>query len=417
MALARLPSTLVLVRRSGRLCSTSADPASVPAFQQRWLEQRDSRELMRDKAFDDELETRAYRQREGTQRLDCENKESHEQRYTIGQVARLGREKRWEEALKVFERIENPCTVLRASVVDACVKSQQASFAQRLFDEMPSRTLPAYNSMMNLYGRLRKVREVEALLMAMRKSCFTPTVITYGSLIMAHGEVEDLQSALRVFEEMISAGIPPNAVLFMTIISACAKVGDHVRASQLLERMRPSGVTPNVGHFTGVITACARSGNEKRAIEIFEELSTNSVKPDVVLYTSLMRCFHGRDALSKAQALLVKMEAEGLTPNIATYSTLLQAALKSRARDEFDELIVQMEKKGIPRNHKINILVRQMQDVRGGKHSVQHSLLLKPDAAATLAEGWRETKDPVSGCMYFWRDADPSGSVTWVRPN
>ncbi|CAJ1457934.1 unnamed protein product [Effrenium voratum] len=53
--------------------------------------------------------------------------------------------------------------------------------------------------------------------------------------------------------------------------------------------------------------------------------------------------------------------------------------------------------------------------------SVEEKRLLKEKeeeeaAGAPLPAGWREHKDPSTGCMYYWKEADPANTTTWQRP-
>lgn len=383
----------------------------------------------------EQLDARRYRRRKNSQRFDSTNRHAFSQRFDIGRVAWLGRQKRWEDALAAFEAADGPpSAVLRSCIVDALAKSMQLELAQQKFNEMPEKSVPAYNSLITLLGRLGRLEDVEALVDDMRQDSLELNAVTYGSIITAHARVGDGQAARQAFEQMIGAGIAPNAVSFAAVLSACARAGDHVRAAELLAKMKSWDIQPNIGHFTSVITSFARAGAEVRALEVFREMRHQCIKPDVVAYTSLIGCFAGEDALPQAEAVLAEMQEDGLSPNAFTYSAMLLAAIRSNSAQRFQELLTEMDERGIPRTAKVELRVRQMQEALDQhrevplradedadpsfKSDVQGTAAAAsvPQVSSPLPPGWQGVLDPQTGRYYYWMESNPAGTVTWNRP-
>lgn len=367
------------------------------------------------------------RQRDGSQHDETSTtlgEISPQQRYAIVEASRLGREKRWEEALALFAESPDRTPALHGAVMDACAKSLQLGAARRLFDEEPRKTRPAYNILIFLLGRLKKTREAEALVKEMREACLSPNAATYGSLVSAYGNVGDGDAVLRTFEEMEAAGVKANTVTFATALAACAKVGDVAASEAMLARMDAANIEPNVGHFTSAIKACGRRRDEERGRAQFEELRRRGLEPDVVAWTCLMSCLSGPDVLAKAEALLAEMRAAGVAPNDTTHGTLLRAAIESKAPKRAREILAEIEALGVARTPLLERRLEQVEDLEHVLAEEQRSKEALPSAAPPsraaepppLPAGWLQALDPASGRPYYWASADPAGTTTWSRP-
>jgi len=349
---------------------------------------------------------------------------SHTQRFAIKEVSRLGREKRWQEALDLYAQASDRTLPLYTATMDACAKSLQLNVVRQLFEEAPQKTRPAYNILVFLLGRLRKTREAEALVKEMREVSILPNVMTYGSLISTYGRARDVDSALRVLDEMEAAGVKANTIIFATALNAAASVGNSEETQALLARMDAANVEPNVGHFTSAIKSCSRTRNEEGGRAHFNELLRRGLQPDVVAWTCLMSCLPKPDVLAKAEAMLAEMRAAGITPTEFTYGTLLRAAIESEDIKKAREYWAEIEALDMPRTTLVEHRQRQLQDLEaklaGGSPAQDRSSAagsgLPNPPQPPLPAGWREALDPASGQTYYWAAADPAGTTTWTRP-
>lgn len=416
--LRKLPSRSLFLLAQPRRYSASL------LSERRWAERREERERS-----DSHLRLQARRarqdegiQNDGTSQYDGEL--SLEQRRCISDVSRLGREGKWEDAVACFASFTQPCLALHNAAMDACARCMQLLPAQRIFGEMPAKTRPAYNMLIHLFGRLRRSSEAEAMLREMVASCLAPNATTYGSIISAYGRVGDVVSAMRALDEMRTAGVPANAITYGAALTACSRAGDASSASALLGHMTAARIEPNMVHLNSLINSCSHARDEARAREFFDDLKKRGFKADVVAFTTLMGCQSGSDVLLKSEAILEEMQQEGVSPNSSTYAVLLRAAMDSGNSSRFEELLADLDGRGLPRTHVIELRVRQRQALyKGGVRGSQSGVGTDAAAAtaprgvgAPLPAGWREALDLVSGRLYYWAEADPASTTTWVRP-
>lgn len=398
-----------------------------------WVEKRVNRD-----AFSDFEDLRQRRYQEGTQRTPgLAASGDPEQVAATREMRLLSRERRWQEALQVYSNFTHPDCQLSTTAMDACAKSMQLEPARHIFDTMPSKSVPSYNVLINLLGRLRRVDEAESLLHRMRQETLEPSSITMTSLIAGYGMVRDSAAAVRVLEEMEGTGLDTGAVTYGATLTACARAGDLARCEQLLQRMEKQQVQVGSAHLVSIVSACARDKNEARAKEAFQEIRARGFKPDKIAYTCLINCLSGEGAMRQADALLAEMQAEGIRPDGFVYGALLSAAISSRVPQRFQDILADMEARGIRptaetrvRCSEMAVVEEQLREERAQWEAATSqasaaSMLPEAPRGATpgvaplppLPAGWHEHVDPASGRAYYWMGSDPAGTTTWERPS
>eukprot|EP00931_Biecheleriopsis_adriatica_P100446 TRINITY_DN75766_c0_g1_i1.p1 TRINITY_DN75766_c0_g1~~TRINITY_DN75766_c0_g1_i1.p1 ORF type:complete len:400 (-),score=92.95 TRINITY_DN75766_c0_g1_i1:24-1223(-) len=388
-------------RPLARGCATA--PGHVPA----WLELAEEKRMSRDNMQGREaFNTAIRRAREGSR--DQDDELGLHQSAIAKEIAHLGRQRRWQEALQVFAAVPDPSTRLRTAIMDTCVRSLQFQLARRIFDEMPMKTLPAYSVYISMLGRERRTTELEDVRAKLSTDGHKLNTVTYGSLVSAFGAARSFDSMFNVLAEMKEACLNPGPVVYGGAMAACAKAGDYAQVAQLMQELESSGAQADIGHFTSLVVACARSKNEALAREAFTQLRQRGLQPDVVLYTSLLGCLGGPDALQKAEALLEEMKSSNIQPDIFVYNSVAKAALVAKEPDRCRELLGQATAMGLKENQETSIILQRLQKLE--------EQLRMQEEKAQLPQGWLQHLDPATGAVYYWRADDPAGTTTWQRP-
>lgn len=370
-----------------------------------WSEKRRHRDQMLGR---EDFDLRQRRIRKGIQDDDRDSMVSN-QRKLVAEVSHLGRARRWEEALHVFSTEPQPNPMLCTAAIDACAKSLQQGPAWRIFKAMPKKTVSAYNILIALQGRMRRVAVAEDLLEDMTEHCLKPTIVTFTGLMTAYGMAHEVESALQTLSRISEEGMKIDRVAYGVALSACARAGDKERTAKVLECMATDRIKPDMSQLTSVIVSCAQSKDETRAQQAFEDIRKHGYKADVIAYTSFINCLSGPKALSKAELVLVEMRAACVEPDSFTYNAVLQLAISCSAPERFREILGDMEERGIDHTRETLLL----------KERAQEAFLAESVADASdtsLPEGWQQNHDPRSGHLYYWNEADPEGTTTWIRP-
>ncbi|XP_058086453.1 pentatricopeptide repeat-containing protein DOT4, chloroplastic-like [Magnolia sinica] len=138
------------------------------------------------------------------------------------------------------------------SLIDMYAKSGRIDFAKWIFEDMPTRDLASWNSMIAVYG--------------------------------IHG---DGVSALWVFSELERFGAhPPNAITFLNILAACGHSGLVKEGYECFNKMsRDYGIERSMEHFACMVDLLGRSGRLKEAEDFIEEMP---MRPGLAVWGALL---------------------------------------------------------------------------------------------------------------------------------
>eukprot|EP00930_Biecheleria_cincta_P087392 TRINITY_DN7662_c0_g1_i2.p1 TRINITY_DN7662_c0_g1~~TRINITY_DN7662_c0_g1_i2.p1 ORF type:complete len:429 (-),score=68.86 TRINITY_DN7662_c0_g1_i2:189-1475(-) len=384
----------------------------------RWLEKRQSFDEMSGR---ERFSMAAMRERQAVPSvLDYLGRPDKAESDLSFEIRSLGTSRQWEQALVLFSAVQEPGPHVLYAMLQAYAKSFQIERAWQVFNSWNSRPVPAYNLMIAMLSRSKRVTDCENLLQELKARGMEPTAVTYTSMMTAYGTAGNSEAVLRLFSEMEAKGLAITEVEYGSAMAACGRSADYANASELLAKMDANRVEPHIGHFTSLIMACVQKRDGSTARSVWNDMKQRGLKPDVVAYTCLASCFEGSEAWQNVQELRVEMEAAGIKPHVFFYNEMLRAATEGADEEAFQRVLREMDERSVARNSRTEIRItrqqRQQEAARRGEFGAAHR---RPSSGfeAPLPPGWQQTMDPSSGRFYYWREADPSGSVTWERPS
>ena len=231
-------------------------------------------------------------------------------------IVGLGRKGRTDEALKVFESIENPSIRIINGAIDACARARPTRLekAFEIFERATSSTsnymkpnVFTFGSLMNACNRARNIKKAMETLRSMEKDYgVVPNAIVYSSAISACARAEPPkpEMALKLLKEAVEEKkLMMSVVGFNAAISACAQASDWENAISLLTRMEEANSDkkdtdekpdflvpePDVVSYGTVLAACERGGQWKRVLQIAESMQERGIPLDGI---SVMTCLH-----------------------------------------------------------------------------------------------------------------------------
>ncbi|CAA7016817.1 unnamed protein product [Microthlaspi erraticum] len=175
--------------------------------------------------------------------------------------------------------------VLQNSLIDMYAKCGSLSYARRVFDNMPERTVISWNAMLVGYSKHGLGKEVLELFKMMRdgEKRAKPDGVTLLAVLSgcSHGRMED--AGLSIFDGMVAGGygVKPDIEHYGCIVDMLGRAG---RIEEAFEFVKGMPFEPTAGVLGSLLGACrAHSSVEigeyvgRRLIEIEPENSGNYV--------------------------------------------------------------------------------------------------------------------------------------------
>ncbi|CAN0889505.1 Pentatricopeptide repeat-containing protein At5g08510 [Linum grandiflorum] len=193
------------------------------------------------------------------------------------------------------------CTAL----VDAYAKLKLMRTARQLFDKMPVRDVPTWNSLIAGYG---KCGDMEAAL-EMFNSMPRKSVVSWTAMISGYSQNGLYANAVEFFLKMEDQGstVRPNEVTIASVLPACANLGALDVGERIDAYARGNGLLKNLYVSNALLEMYSRCGQIHVARRVFDEMGN---RRNLCSWNSMIMglAVHGRssDALSLYDEMLVK---------------------------------------------------------------------------------------------------------------
>ncbi|KAL3522425.1 hypothetical protein ACH5RR_015259 [Cinchona calisaya] len=202
------------------------------------------------------------------------------------------------------------------------LKSSCLSYAQKMFDELPQRTLSAYNYMISGYIKHGFVEKSFDLFRKLTFSGEKPDGFTF-SMILKGSSFESVllrsQSlGKEVHAQIAKSGIEGDDVLYTALVDSYVKSGRVDYARRVFDLM----VEKNVVCATSMITGYMNRGRLEDAEHVFNK----TVEKDVVVFNAMIEGYSKSiETANKAIQVFIAMQRLDFRPTISTFASIIGA--------------------------------------------------------------------------------------------
>ncbi|WZZ26610.1 hypothetical protein YC2023_010011 [Brassica napus] len=195
-----------------------------------------------------------------------------------------------EEALRVFDEMRRygtePDEIAMGSVVSACASLGVLEKAKWVHEYTHRNgfesSLTVNNALINMYAKCGSLDAARGVFEEMP----TKNVVSWSSMINAfsmHGEAND---ALALFARMKQENVEPNDVTFVGVLYGCSHSGLVEEGNKILASMTDEyNITPKLEHYGCMVDLFGRANRLPEALEVIESMP---MAPNVFIWGSLM---------------------------------------------------------------------------------------------------------------------------------
>ncbi|CAK7329137.1 unnamed protein product [Dovyalis caffra] len=203
-----------------------------------------------------------------------------------------------DEAMEVFDitckRTGLPPTLhMFKTLFFGLCKRGWSVVAESFFEEMEAQGYfvdkVMYTSLMNAYGKDKKMKMAMRVYFRMLKTGCDPDVSTYNTLIHGFLKMGLFDKAWVLWNMMNGLGIQANEVTYNLMICNYCKQGKLDCATALLNSMIPCNLAPRVHCYTPIMAALYKQNRCLEADEFCEGMLESGIVPDHILFFVLMK--------------------------------------------------------------------------------------------------------------------------------
>lgn len=234
-----------------------------------------------------------------------------------------------QRALELFRQMQqrqlSPNVVTLATVISACAEILALQLGQEVHAHMIKAALDRHslveNGLINMYGKCGRVSVAHKVFNQMKSR----DLISWNSMIAGYSLHGLCDEALSMFTEMARAMVEPDGVTFVALLSACSHTGRVSEGRHLFDQMvKKHKISPSMEHYTCMVDLLGRAGLLKDASEL---IKTMPMRPDLCVWGALLNScrIHGNAAMAEATVVKV-LQAEAETTGNHMLITNLYAA-------------------------------------------------------------------------------------------
>ncbi|KAK3139642.1 hypothetical protein QOZ80_5AG0386870 [Eleusine coracana subsp. coracana] len=247
------------------------------------------------------------------------------------------------------------------------------SDARRLFDEMPTRDVISWNSLISAFLASRMLDDAKRAVVGMSRSDVRVNVVSLVSLVPAcglgqeegfglglhglalkagldsavnlvnalvdmYGKFGDLRASMKVFN-----GMPErNEVSWNSAIGCFVHAGFHENVLELFRAMLESGIMPGTITLSSLLPALVDIGYFHLGKEVHGYSIKREMESDIFIANSLMDMYAKFGCLQKASAVFMKIEGR----NVVSWNAMIANLVQNGAETEAFSLFIEMQKNG-----------------------------------------------------------------------
>ncbi|KAL5976388.1 hypothetical protein ACLOJK_020719 [Asimina triloba] len=188
-------------------------------------------------------------------------------------------------------------------------------------------------ALIDMYSKCGRLSEARKLF----NNLNSKTLVSWNTLMMGYAQHGLGREALQLFDKLQRDGVKPNEITFLGVLTACSHVGLVEDGHRYFDSMiRDHGITPRIDHFACMVDLFARVGHVRRA---YDFISSMPIVPGCVTHKNV-------DLGRLAAESILKIDAE----DVPTYVMLSSLYADAEMWDEMVKVRNVMKEKGLKKD-------------------------------------------------------------------
>ncbi|PIA44639.1 hypothetical protein AQUCO_01700318v1 [Aquilegia coerulea] len=185
------------------------------------------------------------------------------------------------------------------SLIDMYGKLGDIESASQLFNEMPTKNLVSWNTMISGYVQNGLVSEAFSLFRELILSARVFDSGTMASLLQGCAQLSSLDNGKVLHGSVLRRGLESNIIITTALVDLYAKSGALKLASSVFDAMKEK----NVISWTAMLMGLVQNGHADEAFPIFSQMQEERVDANAVTFVSLIHACAYTGSLKKGQSI------------------------------------------------------------------------------------------------------------------
>ncbi|KAJ0975805.1 hypothetical protein J5N97_017770 [Dioscorea zingiberensis] len=221
-------------------------------------------------------------------------------------------------------------------LINACVESGSLELAREIFDQMSSRDVVLWNSMIDGYIKAKRPKEALELFKQMEMEMIAPDENTMVSVVSACASLADLNIGRLVHQFIRRQGIKEDKFVLTALVDMYAKCGSLEDALIVFLKMTQKDVFT----WTVLIAGFATYGYGKVSFKLFSMMQCEGVEPNETTFVALLKACSNAGLIHEGYLWFKRMvENYSIQPKIEHFGCMVDLLSRAGMFSEAEELI------------------------------------------------------------------------------
>jgi pentatricopeptide repeat protein len=207
------------------------------------------------------------------------------------------------------------------ALIGMYAKCRSIEDARRVFDNIYSKDVVSWSSMIAGYAQNGHGQEALKLLCDMELEGLKPNSVTIASVLPACVDLEALQRGKEIHGYIIRRAIESDVLVQNALLDMYAKCGSMEDGHRVFVRTSQRDVIS----WNALIAGYIKNSLCDEALKLFSQMKRTSIKPNVITWSSIIAGYAQIENADEALKLFQEMQQAGLKPNSVTIATVLPA--------------------------------------------------------------------------------------------
>ncbi|XP_057538426.1 LOW QUALITY PROTEIN: pentatricopeptide repeat-containing protein At2g33760 [Amaranthus tricolor] len=202
---------------------------------------------------------------------------------------------------------------VQTSLVSFYGKCSEVGSARKVFDEMPNKSIVAWNAMISGYEQNGLCKDAVDLFGLMVNSGFHPDSVTFVGVSSACAQLGALELGSWVHDYIVKHGSEVDVVLGTSLINMYARCGNVRKAREVFDVMKDK----NVVAWTAMISGYGIHGYGKEAIKIYNSMQNYGPSPNEVTFVAILSACAHAGMVNEGRSIFSSMRNDhGVVPGV-----------------------------------------------------------------------------------------------------
>lgn len=239
-------------------------------------------------------------------------------------------------ARAIFDEMPTKNVICWTSMVSGYVKFGKLDEARELFDRSPVRDVVLWTAMINGYVQYNRFDDAMDLFQEMQSKRVKADKFTMVALLTGCAQLGALEQGEWIHGYINENGIDIDAVVGTALIEMYAKCGCIDKSLEIFKEVREK----DTAAWTSIICGLAMNGRSSKALELFSEMRQAGINPDDITFIGVLSaCSHAGLVEEGRQFFHSMMEIYMIEPKYEHYGCLIDLFGRAGLLDEAEELI------------------------------------------------------------------------------